>query len=160
MKIKRRLFYLGAFYFGLDLVLYICKSLFLIEKYGIIIDSMTVKTFIAGIIFCALMGIVSWVSILINVDPTQGAFAIFLFYLTLAVFSVSLFTLIGFFLRKFFSPRTIPFSLVGVSFRQAVLLSVVVIGTLLFQNLRILSWWSIILLVGSVVLMELYFISR
>lgn len=121
---------------------------------------MTVRTFIAGIIFCALIGGFSWVSILINVDPTQGAFAIFLFYLTLAIFSISLLTLIGFFARKRIFSRSIPFSLVGISFRQAVLLSVVVVGVLLFQELRILSWWSIVLLVGSVVLLELYFISR
>lgn len=121
---------------------------------------MTVRTFIAGIIFCAFIGAISWISILINVDPSEGVSVIFLFHLTLAILSISLFTLIGFFLRRLIFSRSIPFSLVSVSFRQAVLFSVIVIGVLLFQELRILSWWSIGLLVGSVVLLELYFISR
>lgn len=132
----------------------------MIEECDIIVVSMTVKTFIAGMIFCAFVGGFSWVSILFGTNPSQGILVIFSFHLTLAIFSISVFTLISFFLRRLIFSRNISFSLVGVSFRQAVLLSVAVIGVLLFQELRILSWWSIILLVGSVVLMELYFISR
>lgn len=121
---------------------------------------MTVRGFIAGIFFCAFIGAISWISILWGTDPAQGVSVVFLFYLTLAILLVSIFTLIGFFSRKFFSPKSISFSLVGVSFRQAILLSVVVISTLLFQGLKILSWWSVLLLVGSVVLLELYFINK
>ncbi len=49
---------------------------------------------------------------------------------------------------------------VGLSFRQGVLLSMLCVGLLILQGLRMLVWWDGLLLVGGVFLIEFYFLSR
>jgi len=46
------------------------------------------------------------------------------------------------------------------SFRQAILLSLILTVSLILQSFRLLAWWDGALLVGSVTLLEFYFMSR
>ena len=48
----------------------------------------------------------------------------------------------------------------GISFRHAVLVSLALVGLLILQAFRILTWWDGTLLVIATLLLEMYFRSR
>jgi len=107
-----------------------------------------------------LFAAISWILVIYYVDPTDfGVMGIGLFYATLFFTLVGIFTIIGFSLRKHFLNNELLFSLVGLSFRQAVWIAIIIIGLLIMQGARILNWWDAALLIISVSLLEAYFLA-
>lgn len=81
-----------------------------------------------------------------------------LLFFTSATFALtSLFTLLGFYLRVWLSRDTGDISNFGVSIRQGILLTICAIGALGLLLLEALTWWSGLLLIAIVLLMETYF---
>ena len=103
----------------------------------------------------------SWVMILIYVDPeSTGVVGLAAFYVSLFFALIGTLTLLGFYLRVWFSHNEILFAHVGPSFRQAIFLSLVLVGSLILQSFRLLTWWDGALFIAAVALLEFYFISR
>jgi hypothetical protein len=103
----------------------------------------------------------SWLLIVVYIDPTTtNLVGISLFYLSLFFFLVGLFTLLGFFLRRRLFKNETEFTQTGIAFRQGVLLSLVFIGSLILQSLKMLNLGNVVLLVFSLSLLEFYFLSK
>ena len=122
---------------------------------------MTLKNCLIGLVVSAVLWFTAWVLILSNVDPATTDWQGFLlFYLSLFFAFVSLLTLVGFFVRSKLFPNKPIFTQVGISFRQSVLFSIIAVGTLLFQGLKMLNWQNALLLVVSVIILEFYFLNQ
>lgn len=99
-----------------------------------------------------LATILAWLGFFIiinNLDPTQASFTVFLlFYLILFLGLLGLFSLLGFWFRILWQRRRgVPRLMVAESFRQALILAIILIVALWLQAVRVLNWWTIILLV-------------
>ena len=103
----------------------------------------------------------AWVLILVSIDPnTSGFIGPLIFYVALFFALVGTFSLIGFYLRVWFSRNEVIYQHVTTSFRQGILLSVALVGVLVLQSFRYLTWWSVLLFVAAVIILELFFLSQ
>ncbi len=113
--------------------------------------------------FMALGALISWGAwylVLRTTDPLESGFLGFLFfYLTLFFALVGTFSVIGFFIRKLALKDELAFRHVVVSFRQAILFSILITGSLILQSLSLLTWWNIILFILALTVLEFFFIS-
>ena len=111
-----------------------------------------------------IAGVVSWIAwfVVINkLDPvTSLGLSLGLFYLSLLVALTCTFTILGFYVRLWLNKNEVYHQHVHIAFRQGLLLTLITLGCLTFQILRTLTWWSGLLLIGIVTLVELYFMSR
>ncbi len=120
-----------------------------LKKYLIIMFSMTLVCWIA------------WLFVLYFMNPTEaGSIGFLLFYISLFFASLGTFSLLGFFLRVWFSKEQIIFRHLGIATRQSLWFSALVILTLLLQAGNFLKWWSILLLLFFMLLLEFFFLSR
>lgn len=123
--------------------------------------TMSLRTYLF-LIFIAT--VLCWGALLLtifNTNPQEaGNVALFSFFGSLFFTSIGTLTLVGFYLRVFFSKNEIIYANMGVSFRQAVLLSICLTGLLGLQALRLLNWWDGILFCTAVLSLELYFRSK
>ena len=87
-------------------------------------------------------------------------------YLSLFIGATGVFTLIGLFIRRISQKRRLPLPAnravrqLEVSFRQGVLLSLILISALVLQSQRVLVWWHLLVLVGLVGLAEWWLAKR
>jgi hypothetical protein len=103
----------------------------------------------------------AWFLVIYYIDPVEaGGMGLGLFFATLFFTLVGIFTVIGFSLRKYFLNNELLFTLIGLSFRQAVWISLIIVGLLIMQGARILNWWDAALLIVSVSLLEAYFLTE
>lgn len=102
------------------------------------------------------MAWVGWLIVLMNVDPFQTSFmGIVLFYVTLAVGLVGVFTLIGLTYRVGILRRKELVSReVKVSFRHAILLTAVSVITLILSRQGVLHWWVLVVLIVTAGILE------
>jgi len=103
---------------------------------------------------------IAWSMVLFQVDPdTAGWSGIAAFYLTLFTSLLGSFFLISFGVRKRFDKDELEYKLVGKSFRQSLFFAVALVGILMLQDLRFLTWWNFIMLVVGLGILEYFFIS-
>lgn len=111
-----------------------------------------------------LAGIMAWLGFIVvinKISPFESmGLALSFFFITLFIALVCTFTVFGFYFRLWLYRNEIFYKHIGVSFRQALLLSVITIFCFAFQMMRVLTWWSGLLLVAIAVLLESYFSSR
>jgi len=127
---------------------------------------MNLSVLLAGLVFATLLAGACLTAILIYFDPTvSGSLVFVLFYLSLLITSTGIFTLIGLFIRRISQKRKFPLlpsraiRQLEVSFRQGLLLAIILLAVLILQSQRILAWWHLIILVGLVGLAE-WWLSR
>ncbi len=95
------------------------------------------------------------------VDPVRdGLLGQTLLYVSLFFSVTGMATLFLFWLRRKFSGNEIVFTNVGISFRQGMLVSLVVIIMFILQSFRLLVWWDGLLVAAGILLVELWFLSR
>lgn len=122
---------------------------------------MSLKKYIIGMIFATIFCWMAWFLILFYLDPeAAGLIGIICFHFSLFFALIGSFTIIGLSFRIFLSHNEVLFAHVSVSFRQGVLLAMVLVGSLLMQQFRILNWWDGSLFAVSIGLLEFYFMSR
>ncbi|MFH1508777.1 MAG: hypothetical protein ABIE68_01295 [bacterium] len=122
---------------------------------------MRLRSYLIGMALATAFCSFSFGLILFYVDPNEsGIVGVISFYASLLFASIGTFTILGFYLRLFFSKNEIVFAHVAPAFRQAVLLALALIGSLLLQAFRLLTWWDAALLVLTLALFEFYFLSR
>ena len=112
----------------------------------------------------AFAGALAWIAfgvVLFKLNPNESlAFALLFFYVTLFVALACTFTVVGFYFRVWFFKNEIFYKHINIALRQGVFLSLIAIFALVFQMLRVLFWWSGILVVLIFVLLEFYFSSK
>lgn len=128
---------------------------------------MNLSVLLAGLVLATLLAGACLAAILIYFDPTvSGPLVFILFYLSLLITSTGIFTLIGLFIRRISQKRRFPLlpsraiRQLEVSFRQGLLLAVILVAALILQSQRILAWWHLIVLVGLVGLAEWWLARR
>ena len=127
---------------------------------------MNLSVLLAGLVLATLLAGACLAAILIYFDPiVSGSLIFVLFYLSLLITSTGIFTLIGLFIRRISQKRKFPLlpsraiRQLEVSFRQGLLLAIILLAVLILQSQRILAWWHLIILVGLVGLAE-WWLSR
>lgn len=117
--------------------------------------------YVLGLIVAAATSAVALSVVLLFLNPfSAGWVGLTILALSLYFLTVSLFTLLGFTTRVWRSGREIIYAHLGTSFRQGLLLGIVVVGSLLLQAFRLFNVWSAVLFVVAVVLVELAFQSH
>ena len=125
---------------------------------------MRLAVFLAGLITTILISLACLTAILVYFTPAYSNTLIFsLFYLSLFISSAAIFSLLGLVIRKISHPR-VSISRASRqlwdSFRQGVFLSIILTVALLLQSKRLAGWWSILILVGAVGLIEFWAMRR
>jgi len=122
---------------------------------------MTLRTYLNLMVVATFFAATAWFLVIYYIDPVEaGGMGLGLFFATLFFTLVGIFTVIGFSLRKYFLNNELLFTLIGLSFRQAVWISLIIVGLLIMQGARILNWWDASLLIVSVSLLEAYFLTE
>lgn len=102
-----------------------------------------------------------FILILFNIDPFDSdLLSISMFFISLFVFITGILTLIGFYFRVKISNNEIFFANFKPSLRQAILVSLVIVGILVLNTLRVLTWWDALMFTLSIFLIELYFQNK
>ncbi len=122
---------------------------------------MSLRTYLLGIFISTILCWVAFILIVTNTNPVDsGRIAIFSFFGSLFFGLIGLFTLIGYYLRVWFSKNETIYANIGVAFRQAILFSLCFIILLVLQSIRLLTWWNGLLLVLVIISLEFYFLAK
>ena len=110
-----------------------------------------------GTLICWLI----WIIVLGNVDPKEsGIIGLLFFYLSLFLSLTGTFSVIGFFLRKkFVKNEIVVFKHVRHTFRQGILISLILIVSLLMLQFHWLNWLTGVLLVLLFLILESIMLS-
>lgn len=109
----------------------------------------------------ALFAWATWVFILFGISPNEAGLGIvFLFYIALLLAIACSLSILGLVLRFYVFKKGHSISYQAAkAFRQGMLLSVLVVGLLYLQSKGILNWWTIILFIAVLTLIEFFLIS-
>jgi len=122
---------------------------------------MTLRSYIWGMRIVALFSVFALVFIILYIDPeSSGIAGKALFFLVLFIALDGIFNLILLKLRKKIINSETIFANMALTFRQSILLALLVSGLLLMQGERMLVWWSGLLLLAGIFLIEFYFFSK
>ncbi|MFZ2975957.1 MAG: hypothetical protein WA055_05020 [Candidatus Moraniibacteriota bacterium] len=122
---------------------------------------MTLKSYIWGIRIITLISLVALGAVIYYVDPeNSGLIGILLFYLVAFFVLSGVFNLMLIFLRRKLLGNEMAVKNIDLSFRQGILLAVMIIAIMILQSYQMLIWWDALLVVAGVFLVELYFLSR
>lgn len=131
-------------------------------------EKMTYKKYLFIIGAVAIIGWVSFVLVILKLDPctspgklslcySTSPLALFLFFVSAFFAFTSTFTLLGFGLRLWLNQYEIYLDHLGISLRQGILLTFCTLCAIAFLLLNALTWWSGLLLIGIIILLEMYF---
>ncbi len=122
---------------------------------------MTHHRYISIIAGCGLIAWIGWVLVLVKLSPYESmGMALSFFVVTLFIALACTFTVLGFYFRVWLFKNEIFYKHINTALRQGVLLSLIAVFCLVFQMLRVLTWWSGLLLIVITVLLEFYFSSQ
>jgi len=109
-------------------------------------------------------GVIAWLAfatVILKFNPYEStSMALVFFYASLFIALSSTFTLVGYFFRLWLYRNEVFYMHINISLRQGIILSVIAVSCLILLMLNVLSWWSGILLIFAVTLLELYFTSQ
>ena len=116
---------------------------------------------IIGIFVATALGWASWIVVINNISPfISGYLALTFFYSSLFIALTGTFTILNYYLRIAVNKNKNYFQQINTALRQGSLLSLMVISGLIFQRLRVLTWWDALLLLIIVLLVEYYFMAK
>ena len=109
-------------------------------------------------------GLISGIALallILNVNPRLNPYiGLGLFFPVLFLFLVSLFSLLGFYVRKIFFNSKYFYSQIVTSIRQAVFLSLLVEFSLVFSLVNVFNWFTGLLLIFVFLILEFYFSEK
>lgn len=122
---------------------------------------MSHNRYLATIGIAGLISWIAWIVVLNKLDPFESTgLSLGLFFLSLFLALTATFTICGFYLRIWLNHNEIYYSHINVALRQGILLALIASGCLVFQLLNVLTWWSGLLFIGAVTLIEFYFMAK
>ena len=108
-----------------------------------------------------LIAWLAWVLLIIKLTPMEGTgIALAFFFLSLFIALSSTFAVVGYYFRVWLFKNEIFYKHINVALRQGIFLSLIAVFCLIFQMMKVLTWWSGILLIIVAVLLESYFSSK
>jgi heme/copper-type cytochrome/quinol oxidase subunit 4 len=123
---------------------------------------MTLKSYLWGIRLSVFITLAALILVLRQIDPEKsGIIGQLFFYVSTFLFFAALLILFFTWLRrKIGGDDEDAFAYLGMSFRQGVLMSLLIVGLLILQQYRVLVWWDGLLSAVGIFLIELYFLTR
>lgn len=123
---------------------------------------MTLNSYLWGIRISTAISFAALVLVIKQIDPEKtGTVGQLLFFISASLFLSGAFVLFFTWLRGAIQgSEEIALAYIGVSFRQGILMAVLLCLLLLLQQYRILTWWDGALSVVGIFLVELYFLTR
>lgn len=121
---------------------------------------MTLRQYLFWMLLATALCWLGWCSVVWGVDPTKaGPLGDVLFYATLCLALVGTFAMAGLAVRALAHRHEPVARHAGVSFRQALLLTVLAAGSLMLQSRSLLTWWNLLLFTATVVALEFFTVS-
>ena len=121
---------------------------------------MTFKDYLIVMALTTVAAWIAWIVVLVGIDPSSaGALAYVFFYATLAVALVGTISTAGAGIRVWAKREELVSRHVSRSFRQAVLVSALVLACLILLPHGLLTWWVALLLLVFFAFVELIFVS-
>jgi hypothetical protein len=122
---------------------------------------MSLNAYLWGMKVSAVMAFFAWAAIVLYIDPDKaGWFGNMLFYVTLFLWSAGAVMLSSVWLLRKMRGDEGVVAVLGMSLRQSILLAAYALVLLVFQYLRVLTWWDALLAAAGVLLVELYFLHQ
>ena len=122
---------------------------------------MSLVRFLAALAVGTIASWIAWVLVLTTIDPISGGTAgLLLFFGSFFLATVGTVALIGFFLRYWLEKEKILFRQIAIALRQAFLIGTGATVALMLQGTRWLTWWSTILLVVLILIIEMFFLAE
>ena len=111
-----------------------------------------------GLVLTVILSWASWGIVFNQVSPVESASIAYpLFYTTLFFALASMYALFGALLRKSFSPEKSSLVCLHVAIRQGIILGIVSVIAIAFQQFSTLSWIVVLLLLIMALLIEAFF---
>lgn len=131
-------------------------------------QKMSYKKYILIVSAVAAAGWVSFIMVISKLDPctapgqitichSASNLALILFFLSAFFALTATFTLLGFGLRLWLHKYEIYMDHLNTSFRQGILLTLCTLASAGLLLLNALTWWSGLILIAIIILLELYF---
>lgn len=122
---------------------------------------MSHNKYIAIIAGSGLLAWTGWLLVLFKLSPYQTlGLSLSFFYVTMFIALSATFAVLGFYFRVWLFKNEIFYRHINVALRQGIFLSLITVFCLIFQMMKVLSWWSGLLLVVIAVLLEFYFSAK
>lgn len=103
---------------------------------------------------------IAWAVVLHGVDPTRsGVIGFLLFYLTFIMAVFGTISMLGLLIRLWRSKTELPSRMALRSFRHGVLFSILLTSSLILFSQTWFRWWTMLLVVLIVTLIEMAFLS-
>jgi len=121
---------------------------------------MTYNPYTISIGIATLLGWASWLLVIGKMSPFQsGSLALILFYASLFIALTGTFGLLIYYLRLWAKGMSQAGAHLNIALREGFLLSGMITVGLIFQRLRVLTWWDALLLLFIILLIEFYVLS-
>ncbi|PIR66928.1 MAG: hypothetical protein COU51_01325 [Parcubacteria group bacterium CG10_big_fil_rev_8_21_14_0_10_36_14] len=102
----------------------------------------------------------TWGFVLFGISPHEAGWGIFfIFYISLLLAVSCSLAILGLIVRVWILKKDNTPHEAGKSFRQAILLGILVIGLLYLEGKGILNWWVILLFIGALTMLEFFLVS-
>jgi len=122
---------------------------------------MTHHKYISYIALSGIVGWMAWLLVVFKLTPYESmGVALSFFFLTLLLALSCSFTVFGFYFRVWLFKNEIFYKHINIALRQGIFLGLITVFCLVFQMMKVLTWWSGLLLVVIAVLLEFYFSAR
>lgn len=122
---------------------------------------MTHGRYVTIIGIAGILAWVGWLLVVTKLSPYETlGLSLAFFFTTLFIALSATFAVLGFYFRVWLFKNEIFYEHINVALRQGIFLSLIAVFSLIFQMMKVLSWWSGVLLVVVAVLLEFYFSAR
>ncbi len=121
---------------------------------------MSLRAYLTVMSLATVLALSTLALVVFRVDPeTSGAFGHTLFYVSLFFSAVGAFSLVGLIVRIIAKSDEIVSRLAIASFRQSLIIGVLVVLALMLYRGQMLVWWNALILVAAATLVEFFFVS-
>ncbi len=122
---------------------------------------MSLKVYIFGLMAGMLLSLAIWLFVVFSINPyNSGLIGQILFFAGLFLFLLGLWINIFVWLRAKFLGSETAMETMNLSFRQGLLLSILIVILLILNLKGFLVWWVGLLVTTGIFLVELFFLSR
>lgn len=122
---------------------------------------MALRLYLFGLISLMLISLGLLGVLIFGVNPYQApGWILAVFYATFWLFLSAVMAIVIFYLKIYLSNREVIFAHLLPTLRQSFFVGFILTGSLFLQQIRVLNWWAVSLLIFGILLIELFFRAR
>lgn len=122
---------------------------------------MSLRLYLFSLYLTAIIALGLFLVIFMGVNPYNApTWLVLLFYGVIFIFLLSIFAIIGFYLKVRISNREVVFAHLIPTLRQGALFSFALTGILFFEQVKVLNLWTIVVFLIAIILIELFFRAK